>query len=128
MKAWVALGFAIIAEVCGSLSLKAAQTQPAWVLVVAVGYLGSLLALAYALRCGMPLGLGYGVWGAAGVALTALGAAVVFGEPLTVMMVGGIGLIMVGVLLMELGSRAGAPESAKQHVPSRQTAPKQVTR
>ena len=42
-------------------------------------------------------------WAAAGVALTAIGSRVLFGETLTRRMAVGITLIMVGVLLLELG-------------------------
>ena len=52
---------------------------------------------------GIPLGVAYGTWAAAGVALTAIGSRVLFGEVLIRRMVAGIGLIMVGVLLLELG-------------------------
>lgn len=46
----------------------------------------------------------YGIWAAAGVALTALLGKVVFGEALNRTMLLGIGLIVVGVLLIELGA------------------------
>ena len=52
----------------------------------------------------MPLGVAYGIWAAAGVALTAIGSRVFFKEPLTRVMVLGIALIMAGVLLVELGT------------------------
>ncbi len=47
----------------------------------------------------------YGIWGATGVALTALLSAAVFGEDLTPTMVVGLGVIIAGVLLVELGSQ-----------------------
>ncbi len=56
------------------------------------------------LRLGMPLGIAYGIWAAAGVALTAVASRFLFGEPLTRKMLGGIGFIVVGVLLIELGA------------------------
>lgn len=115
MKPWAALGVAIITGTCGTLSLKAAQTQPWWFVVVVVGNLAAFAALSLSLRWGMGLGVGYGVWGAAGVALTALASAALFGEPLTTMMVAGMVLIMAGVLLVELGSHS-ARGSARQEV------------
>ncbi len=102
-----ALLAAIVAEVTASLSLKAAQAAPIWFAVVAVGYVISFACLTLALRLGMVLGVAYGIWGAVGVVLTALGGAVIFGEPLTAVMWGGIVLIMAGVLLVELGSHPG---------------------
>jgi small multidrug resistance pump len=57
----------------------------------------------------MPVGVAYGIWAACGVALTALLAAVVFGDPLTWTMGLGVVLVIGGVLLVELGSHPGAP-------------------
>jgi len=51
----------------------------------------------------LPIGVAYGIWAATGVALTAVLGRVLFREPLTRLMLGGIGLIIVGVLLVELG-------------------------
>lgn len=105
MTGWTLLTLAILAEVTGTLSLRAAATgQRVWWVVVGVGYLVAFTSLAASIGQGMPLGVAYGIWAAAGVALTAIGSRVVFGEPLTRLMVAGIGLIMVGVLLVELGS------------------------
>jgi small multidrug resistance pump len=59
--------------------------------------------LAVALTLGLPIGVAYGIWAATGVALTAVLGRVLFREPLTRLMLAGIGLIIVGVLLVELG-------------------------
>jgi small multidrug resistance pump len=50
----------------------------------------------------MPVGIAYGVWSACGVALVALAARALFGEPLTPLMMAGIVLIIGGVLTIEL--------------------------
>lgn len=105
MTALVSLTVAILAEVAGTLSLRmAALGRRVWFAAVALGYLVAFAGLTGALAHGMPLGAAYGIWAAAGVALTAIGSRVFFGEPLTRVMVLGIALIMVGVLLVELGS------------------------
>ncbi len=59
------------------------------------------------LSLGMPVGVAYGVWSAAGVALVAVIARLLFGEPLTPLMIGGIGLIIAGVLTIELTGSVG---------------------
>jgi Membrane transporters of cations and cationic drugs len=105
MTRWLLLGAAILTEVAASLSLKASLTQPAFLAVVLVGYLAAFACLTLTLRLGMPLGVAYGVWAAAGVALTALLSTLLFAEPLTPLMIGGILLVIVGVLCVELGSR-----------------------
>ncbi|WP_245565193.1 DMT family transporter [Nocardioides insulae] len=90
-----------------SLALKAALDHPSWYLVVAAGYVGAFALLALVLRAGMPLGVAYGIWGALGVACTAVGATLVFGESLTATMLAGIVLVMAGVLLVEFGRQKG---------------------
>jgi small multidrug resistance pump len=104
MKKWLLLAGAIGSEVTGSLSLKAALDAPAWYALVAVGYLASFVFLTLVLRTGTALGAAYGIWGALGVALTAVLGAAIFGEPLTAVMLAGLALIIGGVLLVEFGS------------------------
>ena len=103
MKKWLFLGGAIVSEVTGSLSLKAALDHPAWYALMAAGFAGAFVFLSLVLRAGLPLGVAYGIWGALGVALTALFSALLFGEPLTPVMGAGLVLIIGGVLCIELG-------------------------
>ena len=105
MTGWALLTLAILAEVTGTLALRtAAAGRRAWWAVVGIGYLVAFTSLAATIGQCMPLGVAYGIWAAAGVALTALGSRVCYGEPLTRVMMLGIGLIMAGVLLVELGA------------------------
>lgn len=106
MTKWLLLVAAICSEVTGSLSLKGALNHPALYAVVAVGYLASFTLLALVLKQGMALGVAYGIWGALGVALTAVMSALIFDEALTALMGLGIALIIAGVLTVELGSQA----------------------
>lgn len=105
MKKWIWLALAIVTEVTASLSLKGALDQPLWYAVVALGYSAAFVFLSLTLREGMGLGVAYGIWGALGVALTAVFAMLLFGEPLTSVMVVGLVLIILGVLTVELGSQ-----------------------
>ena len=111
MKQWIMLAGAIVTEVAGSLSLKAALEQPVFYVVVTVGYTAAFVLLWLTLREGMPIGVAYGIWGAVGVALTALLSTLIFGEALTPVMLIGIGLVIAGVLCVELG-RHPRPKSA----------------
>lgn len=104
MITWLLLTGAVLSEVMATLSLKAAQTTPAFYAVVVGGYAAAFFFLSTTLGRGLPLGVAYGIWAAAGVALTALASKPLFGEPLTPTMLAGIGLIMLGVLLVELGA------------------------
>jgi len=110
---WLLLLATIISEVTGSLALSAAQQHPAWYLLTAVGYLSSFWLLAKVLQAGMPLGVAYGIWGACGVALTAIGGTVLFGDPLTRTMLGGMVLIVAGVLLVQVGSERARADSVR---------------
>ena len=96
---------AILLEVAGTISLRLAIDNPRWYAVVAIGYLVSFSMLGLSLAQGMPIGIAYGIWAAAGVALTAVISRFVFKDPLTPLMSIGITLIIGGVLLIELGAR-----------------------
>ena len=114
MKGHLLLFAAIAAEVVATLSLRASVEHRSWVTVVVVGYLAAFVLLGLTLRAGMPVGVVYGIWGAAGVALVAILGAVLFGETLSVSAVAGLALIVVGVVVVEYGSRpAVAGESAE---------------
>lgn len=105
---WLFLGAAIVLEVVGTLALRMASTGPArrraWYVLVALAYAGGFASLASTLARGMSLGVAYGIWAAAGVALTAIASRVLFREALTSTMGLGIALIAAGVLAIELGS------------------------
>lgn len=110
---WLVLLGAIVAEVAATLSLKGSETRSALFVVVVLGYLTAFAGLAVVLKRGMALGVAYGIWGASGVALTAALSSILFGEALTTVMAGGIGLVVVGVLLVESGSHpVPVPEDA----------------
>jgi len=101
---WVVLSLAIGVEVFATLGLRASDgfRKRAWIVPVAAGYLASFYLLWLTLKLGMPVGVAYGVWTACGVALVAVIARYVFGDPLTVRMLIGITLIIAGVLTIEL--------------------------
>lgn len=105
MRKWVLLLGAISVEVSASLSLKGALDHPWLYTVVVTGYVSSFVLLGFVLQAGMPLGVAYGIWGALGVAGTAVMSSVLFDEPLTGLMVAGMGLVIAGVLLVEVGSQ-----------------------
>jgi small multidrug resistance pump len=106
VRTWLLLFAAIAVEVAATLSLRASQDDSAWLVVVVSGYVGSFVLLTLVLRNGMAVGVAYGIWGASGTAATAILAAAIFGDPFTWPIIAGIGLIVVGVLLVEFGSRA----------------------
>ncbi|TWX40998.1 QacE family quaternary ammonium compound efflux SMR transporter [Frigoribacterium sp. ACAM 257] len=105
LATWLWLAGAIVVEVTASLSLQAAVESPGWYALVVAGYLTAFVCLSRVLRGGMAIGVAYGIWGASGVALTAVMAAVLFGQSLTGVTVVGLVLVIAGVLLVELGSQ-----------------------
>ncbi|MGU3501450.1 DMT family transporter [Mycobacterium sp. C31M] len=102
---WLALAGAIAMEVVATLSLRASDgfRRRRWIAPVAAGYLVSFYLLWLSLSLGMPVGVAYGIWTACGVALVAIAAKVLFRDPLTWRMMAGIGLIIAGVLTIEMG-------------------------
>lgn len=102
------LALAIGAEVTGTIALKFSDGFSRLVpsVIVVLSYSLAFFALARVLRAGMPVGVAYGTWAAAGVALIALVGALFLGERLTAFTVAGLGFIIVGVLLLELGGAA----------------------
>lgn len=103
--AWVFLVVAILTEVTATLALQAAvKGSRWWYLLVGAGYLAAFAMLSFSLGEGMPLGVAYGIWTAAGVALTAIFGKLIFKQPFTWVMALGVALIMGGVLLIEVGA------------------------
>lgn len=107
MRRWALLLGAILTEVTGTLSLRAFQDQRWWLVLVVAGYVASFMLLARVLRAGVPIGVAYGIWGAAGTAITAVLGTLIFGDPFTMPILVGIGLIVAGVLMVEFGSHPG---------------------
>jgi small multidrug resistance pump len=101
---WLALAAAILIEVTATLMLRASNgfSQTVWIAPVIGGYLASFWLLWESLSLGMPVGVAYGVWSACGVALVAVLARFLFGEPLTPLMGLGIGFVVAGVLTIQL--------------------------
>lgn len=105
MLPWIMLAGAIALEVTGTtfLKLSAGFTRLGPSIVVVVGYISAFYLLSQALVRGMQVGVAYGVWAAVGIALVAIVGAVFLGENMTWIQVAGIGLIIAGVLALELG-------------------------
>jgi len=103
---WALLIAAILTEVAATLCLRMSSRGGGakWLVGTVTGYLAAFACITFALDAGLALGVAYGIWAASGVALTAVASRVLFREPLTRVMGAGIGLIVVGVLCIELGA------------------------
>ncbi|WP_341975490.1 SMR family transporter [Microbacterium sp. LTA6] len=102
---WLLLAIAIASEVTATLSLRASEglRRRRWIPVIVVGYLLAFTLLGAVLAMGMPVGVAYGVWAAAGVAITAILGRVLFKDHFSAMMAIGVALIAAGVALIEFG-------------------------
>lgn len=106
MVAYLLLALAIVAEVAGTVSLKLSEgfSKLGPSLVVVAGYAVAFAALSLVLKKGMPVGVAYAIWAAAGVAAVALIGALFLDEHINLTMVGGLVLVIGGVVMIELGS------------------------
>ena len=84
---WVYLGIAIVAEVIGTSSLRAA------------GYGLAFYFMSLTLRA-IPLGITYAVWSGVGIALISLIGWIVYRQQLDLPALIGIGLIVAGVVVI----------------------------
>jgi len=107
VNAWAYLGVAIVAEVIATSALKASSgfTQLVPSIVVIAGYGTAFYCLSLALRS-VPLGVAYAIWSGAGTALIALIGVVLYKQKLDLAGIAGIGLIVAGVLVLNLFSRS----------------------
>jgi small multidrug resistance pump len=105
MSGWLLLAGAILTEVAATISLKLSDgfTKAVPTAFVIVGYLVSFYLLARVLSAGMSLGVVYAVWSAIGVALIVVADVIWFSERVTTIQVGGLFLVVLGVIALELG-------------------------
>jgi small multidrug resistance pump len=101
------LSVAIAAEVAGTTFLKLSDgfTRPVPSVLTVLGYGVSFYFLSVALRS-IPTGIAYAIWSGVGIILIALIAWLFQGQKLDAAAVGGMGLIIAGLLVMNLLSEA----------------------
>lgn len=104
-KAWIWLTLAIGAEVLGTSAMKAADGMTSFwpSLLVVAAYGASLWMLSLALR-EIPVGVAYAVWSGLGIVGIAIIGRVLYGQVLDAAALAGIGLILTGVLVINLFS------------------------
>ncbi len=102
--AYLMLLAAIAAEVAGTSLLKSTEgfTRPWPTAGCLLAYVVAFLMLAQAVDHGMDVGVGYALWAGLGTTAIVLVSAVFLGEAVTAGMVAGIGLIIAGVVVLNL--------------------------
>jgi len=104
---YVYLFSAIILEVIGTSALQASQqfTRLVPVVVMALCYAASFFLLAQALRV-LPVGIAYAIWSGLGIVLISSVGFFWFRQPLDLPAVVGLSLIVAGVVVVNLFSKA----------------------
>lgn len=107
LSAYAALFTAIVLEVIGTTLLqKSAQFTRLWpTLGMAACYLAAFWFLSLTLRT-VPVGLAYAIWSGLGIVLISLIGWRVFGQALDPPAMIGIGLIIAGVVVINLFSKS----------------------
>lgn len=107
MKNWLFLMVAIVAEVAATSALKASDgfSKLGPSLLVVLGYGVAFYFLALTLKA-IPVGVAYAIWSGVGVVMIALIAWLVFDQALDAPAVIGMGLIVSGVVVMNVFSRS----------------------
>jgi small multidrug resistance pump len=101
------LAIAIAAEVAGTTFLKLSDgfTKPGQSVLTVLGYGVSFYFLSIALRS-IPTGIAYAIWSGAGIILISLIAWLFQEQKLDAPALGGMGLIIAGLLVMNLLSES----------------------
>jgi small multidrug resistance pump len=105
---WQALLFllvAIVLELVGTTALKLSDggAKPRWYALVAAGYFGAFYFFSLALRV-LPVGIAYAIWAGIGIIGTVIIGRALFQQTLTPLAIVGIGLIVIGVTLVNVRS------------------------
>lgn len=104
---WIYLSIAILAEVVGTTALKASDSfsrlTPS--IITIASYALAFYLLALALKT-IPVGVAYAIWSGAGIVIIAIIGYVAFQQKLDTPAIIGIGLILAGVLVLNIFSKS----------------------
>ena len=109
MKSWMFLAVAIVAEVIATSALKASEgfTRTVPSTIVVVGYGVAFYFLSMVLKS-IPVGVAYAIWSGLGVVLVTTVGWLLYGQKLDAWGFVGIALIVAGVMVLNLLSKASA--------------------
>ena len=107
MNPYILLGGAIVLEVIATSAMKSSQgfTRLVPSIICGVGYIVSFYLLAQTLKS-IPTGIAYAIWSGLGVVLITIAAWLLFGQKLDLPALIGMGLIVAGVVVMNVFSKA----------------------
>lgn len=105
MAAWISLYCAIVFEVIATSALKASESfskiGPS--ILVVLGYSLAFYLLSQSLKT-IPVGIAYAIWSGVGIILITLIAWLLFAQKLDLAALMGIGLIIMGVIVLNVFS------------------------
>ena len=106
---WAQLGVAIVAEVIATTALKSSEgfTRALPSVVCALGYGLAFYMLSLVMKS-LPTGLVYAVWSGLGIVLISAVGWLLHGQKLDLAALLGMGLIVAGVLVIQLFSKPSA--------------------
>ena len=106
MIAYLYLAIAIVAEVIATTALRAADGFTVLVpsAISIAGYVVAFYFLSLTLR-GMPVGIAYAIWSGVGIVLVSLAGWVIYRQLLDLPALVGMGLIMAGVIVINVFSK-----------------------
>lgn len=106
MNAYYLLAIAITAEVIATTSMKAVKglSTPLPLALVIIGYAIAFWMLILVVRT-IPVGITYAIWSGLGIVLVSLAAFFVYGQKLDLPAMLGLGLIVLGVVVIQLFSK-----------------------
>ena len=104
---WVYLLLVIVSEVVATSALKSSESfSRLWPSVLTVvGYGVAFYLLSLTLR-ELPVGIAYAIWSGVGIVLVSLAAVVLFGQKLDLPALIGMGLIVAGVIVINVCSKS----------------------
>ncbi len=107
MKDYFYLAIAILSEVIGTTALKASEafTRPIPSLIVVVGYAFTFYFLSACLKS-INIGVAYAIWSGVGIILITLLGWLIYGQAIDRAGAIGMGLIILGVIILNVFSDA----------------------
>lgn len=108
MNNWLCLAIAIVAETIATSAMKASDgfTKAGPSTIVIAGYAIAFYFLSLTLRT-IPVGVAYAIWSGVGIVLIAAAGWLLYGQKLDLPAVIGMGLIIAGVVIMNVFSKVG---------------------
>lgn len=100
------LAFAIVSEVAATTALAASKglTRPGPVAIMTIGYAIAFACLALTVKT-IPIGVAYAVWSGVGIVLISMIGVFWLGQKLDAPAIVGLGLIAIGVIVVQAFSR-----------------------